>query len=354
MTFRQAIMAALLFAAQPAVAAEVYEFPALGAQSGELRIEASGDIEAVGPLIRDFQKSQPGLAITYVDRLTNELYERLVAACEDEKPVADLVFSSSADHMVKLANDGCAQAHVSGETRRSPSFAVWHDEVFGFTYEPAVIVYNAKLVPARDVPRTRDELADLLRAKAAFYHGRVGTYDIARSGIGYLFGFFDAEQSSVSGRLVEALGRADAKLACCTGDLLREIESGRILIGYNLLGSYAYGRYKAGAPIGIVLPRDYALVLSRAALVPRHAARPEAGKRFLDYLLSARGQKLAAQEAFFFAYGKPAPQGVDAAGDAWQAGASRPIVIGPSLLAATDRQKRARILKEWQQSFREN
>jgi iron(III) transport system substrate-binding protein len=132
---------------------------------------------------------------------------------------------------------------------------------------------------------------------------------------------------------------------------LRDIESGKSLIGYNLLGSYAYGRYKTGAPIGIVLPRDYTLVLSRAAFVPAHAANPEAGKKFLDYLLSLRGQRTAAEKSFFFAYGQAAPEGVDAAEPELQSGIYRPIPLGPALLAVTDRHKKARLLKEWNQSF---
>ena len=347
------IIAILIFmlSSMSALAGTVYEFKAVGSETGPLRIEASGDIEAIGPLIKDFQELEQGISITYVDSLTNDLFGMMQKACAGKEAVADLVFSSSVDHMVKLANDGCAQPHISPETARAPPFASWHDEVFGFTFEPAVIVYNRNLVPPADVPRSRDQLVDLLRTKAETYNNRIGTYDIARSGIGYLFGFFDAQQSSAFGRMMEGFGRANAALYCCTGDLLRDIESGKILIGYNLLGSYAYGRYKAGAPIGIVLPRDYTLVLSRAAFVPAHAANPEAGKKFLDYLLSLRGQQVAAEKSFFFAYGQAAPQGVDAAEPDLQSGIYRPISLGPSLLAVTDRHKKARLLKEWNQSF---
>ncbi len=345
-----AILLALF--AVPAIAGTSYEFKAPGPETGKLRIEASGDIAAIQPLITDFQRLEPGLSITYVDSLTNDLFVTLQDACAKGTLSADLVFSSSVDHMVKLANDGCAQPHTSAETRRVPAFASWHDEVYGFTFEPAVMVYNRNLVPPADVPRSRDELVDLLRNRAEFYNRRVGTYDIARSGIGYLFGFFDAQQSSAFGRMMEGFGRANARLYCCTGDLLRDIESGEVLIGYNLLGSYAYGRYKAGAPIGIVLPRDYTLVLSRAAFVPVQAANPAAGKRFLDYLLSLRGQQVVSKESFFFAYGQAAPEGVDAAAAELQAGIYRPIPLGPALLAITDRQKKMRLLKEWNQSFR--
>lgn len=331
--------------------ADTYEFPSVLPNPTALRIEGSGDIEAIEPLIRDFQSLNPNIAITYIDTLTNDLFTRISEACTSGGSIADLVFSSSVDHMVKLANDGCAANHTSVDTARAPAHARWRDEVFGFTFEPAVIVYNRDLVPASEIPRTRDQLADLLRREGARYNGRIGTYDIARSGIGYLFAFFDAQQSSTFGRLIETFGRAEAKLFCCTGELLQEIEAGRILIGYNLLGSYAYGRMKAGAPIGIVMPRDYTLVLSRAAFIPLKALNPETGKAFLDYLLSLRGQKIAAERSFYFAQSEPAPDGVDAAEPDAQAGINRPIPIGPALLAVSDRQKRQRILKDWQQSL---
>jgi iron(III) transport system substrate-binding protein len=324
-----------------------YEFPAKIGPAVNMFIEASGDIAAIQPLIEDFQSANPDYAITYVDYLTNDLYERLLVTCMKGLGTADIVFSSSVDHIVKLANDGCAQPHISPETQKTPEYARWRDDVFGFTFEPAVIVYNRNLVPQGDVPHTRDALVDLLRDKSEVYSGRIGTYDIARSGIGYLFAFHDAQQSSAFGRIMEGFGRASAKLYCCTGELLTDIESGKLLIGYNLLGSYAYARFKSGAPIGIVLPSDYSLVLSRAAFVPANAPTPDAGKRFLDYLLSARGQNIVAEKSFYFAHGRKLPDGVDAGDRDLQSGTYRPIPIGPALLAVTDKHKRARLLMEW-------
>lgn len=351
---RMPIAVLLAFILIASARAETYEFAAVGANTTRLRIEGSGDIEAIGPLIRDFQRTHPEISVTYVDALTNELFGRIASTCEGGEDMPDIVFSSSVDHMVKLANDGCAMSYRSGETERLPAHARWRDEVFGFTFEPAVIVYNKKLVPAAEVPHTRDELADLLRSDNHGFDGKVGTYDIAQSGIGYLFAFFDAQESSSFGRLIEAFGRSGAKLFCCTGELLEKIENGEILIGYNLLGSYAYARLEAGAPIGIVLPRDYTLVLSRAAFIPVAAVNRSAGQAFLDYLLSPRGQQVGLRDSFYFAQGAALPEGVDAAGTEAQAGITRPIPIGPDLLAVNDRQKRQRLLKVWKSSLTGN
>jgi iron(III) transport system substrate-binding protein len=343
------VVAAL--AAQVAMAKENYRFPAAGRETAVLTIHAVADISAIEPMIRDFQESEPGITVDYTDYLTNELYDLLAAQCAKAAPMADIVISSSVDHIAKLANDGCAQSYSSPNTSHIPDWAKWRDEVFGFTFEPAVIVYNRKLVAPADIPRTHHDLAELLRTKPQIFDGKIGTYDIEQSGIGYLFAFFDTQQSNIFGRLLESFGRSHAVLRCCTGELLSRIEQGELLIGYNLLSSYAYGRYKAGAPIGIVMPRDYTLVLSRTAMIPATAGQPDLGKKFLDYCLSPRGQAVAAQKSFFFSFDRPVPEGVDAVDPGSGSGVYRPIVVGPALLSTLDRQNRRRFLSEWKASM---
>lgn len=330
-----------------AQARDAYHFPAPGGEQQVLTIEASIDITSMEPLIRDFQALRPTVTVDFADSLTNDVFAAAAAACDARKTYADLFITSSSDHVVKLANDGCAQRYESGAVQSLPEWANWRNEAIGFSFEPAVIVYNKKLVAEADVPRSHGDLIELMRAKPEIYDGRIGTYNIAQSGIGFLFAFFDAEQSSTFGRLLEGLGRARAVLRCCTGEILTEIESGRLLIGYNLLGSYAYGRVAAGADLGIVLPADYTLVLSRAAMIPANAANPEAGRLFLDYLISARGQQVAAERSFFFGFDRPPPEGVLSAHSGEDASFYRPITIGPSLLATLDRAKRERFLAEW-------
>ncbi|MDQ0471980.1 ABC transporter substrate-binding protein [Labrys wisconsinensis] len=346
---RRALVLALVaagLAAAPA-RAESVSFPARGAQTQRLIIHAATDVAAMTPLIRDFQATRPGIAVDYDDLPDNALFEAMRRACDSGRAPADIVISAAVDHVVKLANDGCARPRAAGPAPRLPAWAQWRDEVFGFAFEPAVIVYNRTLVPPEDVPHDRPHLIELLRAKPQAYDGRIGTTDIERSEAGYLLAFFDAQESSSFGRLLERIGRANEVLSCCTDELLSAIESGKVLIGYNLTGSAAYRRLRAGAPIGIVLPRDYTLMLSRAAMIPVGAPDAEAGQAFLDYLLSERGQAVAAEQSFFFAVDRPPPPGVDAPGLEESSSRYRPIPVGPSLLAALDQARRKRFLADW-------
>jgi iron(III) transport system substrate-binding protein len=332
-------------------AAEKAVFAAPAEQQTVLSVHGAADLSAMEPLIRDFQVLAPNVTIEYSEYVTTDLFDQASKECNAKQGTMDLVLSSSVDQLVKLVNDGCGTRYRSPLTLQLPSWTRWRDEIFGFTFEPAVIVFNRDLVPPEDVPRTRVELLDLLRSKPEKYNGKIGSYDIAQSGIGYLFASYDARGTAIFGRLLEAFGRADLVLRCCSSDLLADLSTGRLAIGYNLIGSYAVSAKRRGAHIGIVIPRDYTVVLSRAAFIPRSSNNPAIAFWFLDYLLSDRGQKKSREASFFFSFEGTLPDEVD--GPLWlgTSGLLRPITIGPELLAVQDRAKHQRLLGEWHRSI---
>ncbi|WP_029352374.1 ABC transporter substrate-binding protein [Bosea sp. 117] len=350
---RPGLLAALAILAAGAAQAQVTtDFPSRGAEQEVLSIHAATDLAAMRPLILDFQEANPGLRVAFVEYVTNDLYAAASEACRSGRVIGDILLSSSVDQLVRLANDGCAHNVDPPNAAALPRWAKWRGDVFGFTFEPVVFVYNRKLVPPDAVPKTHLELADRLRLEPETYRGRVGTYDIRLSGIGYLLAFNDALQTTTTyGRLLEGLGRAAVVVRCCTSEILDEVEAGRVLIGYNMLASYAYARMRAGADIGIVMPADYTLVLSRGAMIPNGAPHLSAATRFLDYLLSPRGQTTAREKAFFFGFDGQAPPDIEGASAIMQTGIGRPIAIGPALLAVQDDQRRGRFLGEWSRSM---
>ncbi|WP_333823831.1 ABC transporter substrate-binding protein [Pinisolibacter sp.] len=352
MTWRSILIAAALALSTATVrAAEREVFPAPAGERGRIVVRGATDLSAIRPLILDFQRLRPDVTVDYHDYVTNDLFEEAAEACRADRPHADLLLSSAVDHLVELANRGCAAPHRSGDAAALSSWAKWRDEVFGFTLEPAVIVYNKKLLAPELVPASHHQLAEILRTHAGLFRGRVGTYDIRLSGVGYLYAFFDLLQTGTTyGRLLESMGRVGTVLRCCTDQVLEGVARGELLIGYNLLGSYAYGRMRQGAPIGIVLPRDYTLVLARGAMIPRRSSGGDGGI-FLDYLLSPRGQEVGRAEAFFFSADGGLPPGVEGPASILGSGAGRPIAIGPALLLTQDRMRRTRFIADWSRSM---
>jgi iron(III) transport system substrate-binding protein len=331
--------------------AQETRFPAREPEVATLRIHAATDLGAMEPLIRDFQALRPDVAILYDEGQTVDVFAQAQRDCRSARSSADLLLSSSTDQLVRLANDGCALAAPSTVSSTLPSWTRWRNEVFGFTFEPGVIVYNRNVVPPEDVRRTRATLIELLRAKPDAYNGRVGIYDIERSGIGYLFALYDARETTVYGRLLEAFARANVSTSCCTAELLSDISAGRLAIGYNLLGSYAVAAARKGAPLVIIVPRDFTVVLSRSALVPTHAANSQAAFAFLAYLLSSRGQRKAVEASFFFSFDGPMPGEVDGPATLTSSALFRPIEVSAEALFVQDRAKRARFTSEWRRSL---
>ena len=309
-----------------------------------LRVLGTTDVVLFAPLLEAFVAAAPEVGIDYEQRGSNDISEGAAAACHGAAPSADLVISSAVDQQVRLVNDGCARPHRSVATTGLPPEANWRDELFGVTREPAVIVYNRALVPEAEAPRSRFDLVDLLRPVDSRYAGRVATYDIEASGLGYLFAFADSLQATTFGALTEAFARSGAVATCCSAEIIDGVAEGRYLVAYNVLGSYALDRAAEDPRIAVVAPEDYTLVLSRAAMIPKGARNPAAAGLLIDFMLSDAG-RAALSEQFLIAR--------DAAGGLPEDDASlyRPIRLTPALLLGLDSQKRASFLARWRATF---
>jgi len=336
----------LLIAASGAPAQEaVARFgPADAARSITLR--TTTDIAILAPTVHAFLAEHPGLAIVYEQWGSNDLYTLSARDCAAGTPGADVVISSGVHQIVKLVNDRCAARWSSPQTEALPASLRWRDEVWGVSREPAVMVYNRDLVPPGEVPRTRFDLLDLLRPEGSRYGGRVATYDIEASGLGFLFAFMDAQEATTFGALMEAFARSGAVATCCSAEIIEGVAAGDYLIAYNVLGSYAAQAARQNPALGIAAPADYTLVLARAAILPGARADPDAGA-FLDFLLSDAGRRAMAESHLT---GSLDDVGRDptAEGPIEQ---RRLIALGPPLLVITDKMKSDRFLARWRQAF---
>ncbi|MEM8749723.1 MAG: ABC transporter substrate-binding protein [Pseudomonadota bacterium] len=315
-----------------------------------LTIYSSLDEHVSKPLLVAFQQQRPNVEIHYYDLQSLEIYERTIEETDAGRPTADLLISSAMDLQIKLANDGYSQP-VSDIQQPWPKWAKWRESVFGLTFEPSVIVYHKPSFAGNDVPDNRSELNTLLNDDA--YFGRIGTYDIERSGLGYLFLARDAEHDRDLWKLVNAMGNAGVKLYSSSSSILERVADGRLAVGYNILGSYAQAWTDKQPELGIIHPEDFTVVMSRIALVPKSAKNPDLGREMLSYLMSETGQTIMANDLKLPAI-HPAVGGPNtASGYRKQFGARlRPITIGPGLVAYLDQVKRARFIRKWNKSLR--
>ncbi len=332
--------------------AELVTFNAEQDARQTLTIYSSTDTERLVTIIEAFQRLHPDVRIDYHLLDTREIYQRATAEMDDGKPSADLLLSSAMDLQVKLVNDGYAATYSSAATETLPDWANWRNEAFGFTYEPAVIIYNKALVPQLAAVTTRFELAQRLTFDVGYLRNRIVTYDPQRSGLGYLFGTHDAIQSEDFWYLARSLGDMRVMLETSSAAMIDKVASGEALIAYNVLGSYAKARARDNPDLGITIPNDYCLVMSRIAVITRTARNPQAAGWFIDFLLSRPGQQLIANAASLYSLRNDIQGAATAARLRQEAqGPLIPIHLGPGLLVYLDKLKRQDFLARWRRAM---
>lgn len=320
-------------------------FPALIPVDNSLKVQqldiiSTTDIDQFQPIIDDFQQQHPNVAIEYVTASSTDL----MSALNLEGAVFDVAISSAMDLHTKLANDGFAREHLSAQTQSAPSFARWRNEVFTFTEEPAAIVYSPDAFDDLDVPTTRQEIISVLRNHPERFRGKIGTYDVRESGLGYLFASQDSRNSETYWRLTEVMGSLEVKTYCCSSQMIRDVSSGDIAIAYNVLGSYAATQAAQGANIHVLLPEDYTLLMQRSVLIPKSSASPKLAGVFVDHLLN-----LAWHSSDDKIYPFPRLSNTDSE----STNSHIPIRLGAGLLVFLDKLKRQRFIEEWEDSVRQ-
>lgn len=326
------LVALILYVAPLAGLAQEWEEQKLfnpEARGPVLRILSSTDTALFAPIIETFLSDNPEIAIEYLVTGTSDAY-RIFRADPDG---FDVVISSAMDLQLKLANDGFALALPD---LSHPPWAQWRQSLFAFTAEPAAIVINRAAFAGRPAPKNRQELIEAMRARPDVFRGRIGTYDVRQSGLGYLFATQDARASETYWRLMEVMGALDVRLYCCSGEMIDDLADGTIAVAYNVLGSYAAARPESGSTLEIILPADFPTTMMRTAMVAKDTAHPAEAAAFVLYLLSLRN---GAGNS-----GLPLPPLNTSVDDI----ESATIALEPALMTFLDTLKRNRFLAEWE------
>ena len=355
-----AVLAALcglpaLVAAQvpPGYPANYADTIAAAKKEGKVVVYSSTDTASATSLIKDFQALYPGITVEYNDMNTTEIYNRFISERAAGGGSADVLWSSAMDLQIKLVSDGNALTYASPEIASMPSWAIWKNEAFGSTYEPIAIVYNKRLLTGDEIPQSHADLLRVFTQKADKLKGKVTTYDVEKSGVGFLLITQDSKQNPAFWDFVRALGAIGPRFQSSSGTMMERISSGENLLGFNIFASYAVLRMKKDPGIGYVLPKDYTLVMSRVQFISKSAKNPNAAKLWLDYIMSKRGQTIIANQADLGSIRADVEGEMTAAGLAKSLGASvRPIPVSADLLVYLDQTKRLEFLKQWQTAIK--
>ncbi len=327
--------------------ARAYEFEEQkfygGSNSTEiLKIISTSDIEIFEPLLLAYVEQYPNVSIEYTVASSQQVFK----AIYDEQAEFDLAISSAMDLQVKIANDNRARQYRSEATQNLPDGAKWRDRVFAFTYETAVFLISRSAFHGSEIPLSRRELVELVRQDTDKFRGRIGTYDIRISGLGYLLATQDSLSSQTYWRLTEVFGLAGTRLYCCSADMIRDVEQGRLAFAYNVLDSYALRRVADGkSNVKVVEFSDFQTAIMRTVLIPNNVKNEKAAEAMVDFLVTIADRPDLVRSTGF----KPI-------GDSDLSSGNLPdsVRLGPSLLVFLDSLMRTDFVKSWVSSMRMN
>ena len=344
MKYRLFVFLLFSFIASTACSQTEYTYPSLENQRVLLTIHGAVDHTVIAPLFTAFIKQHPDTQVQYTELNTKALYQTFL---ESPQKRPDIMMSPAMDLQFKLVNDGFALRYDSPQHQALSNDTQWRQELFGFTYEPIVMVINTDILAGATLPTSREQLLNLIRDKDHLLDGKIGLFDIEKVGLGYLAWSYDSQQSRTYGRLLEAFGNHKAQLYTDTHAMLEALLKGNIFIAYNLVGPYAFQWTKKYPWIVTLMPTDYTSIIMRTAFINKQTKHPKIAKSFMDFLLSHQGQSILASSGLTpidpHINGKNSRQALQKLPH----GIFRPIPLGLELLIQTDTAKKQLIYNEW-------
>ncbi len=275
-------------------------FPTVQAQSDlvagarqEGRVVVYGSLESpIFEVIQTLYKDKYGIPVEYFRLATNRLLDRVLTEVRAGKPQFDVVLTNLSP-MLFMKKEGAFAKYTSPSYDAFPSTSLDRDGILSPPYRMVVIsiLYNTRLVPATEVPKT---LGDLLSDK---WKGKVVMPDPTQH---LTTAVWLANLQSVMGGeyrpFVERLA-AQAVLVDSFDPAMMKIVAGEYPLGLTYV-KYVYIMGKQGAPLDYVRLNPVLAEAHHVALAAR-PTHPNAAKLFIDLFTSRLGLLTLAQAGEF-------------------------------------------------------
>lgn len=321
-----------------------------------VRVFGAAYLSEMKPLLDDFASRNPNIDIQY-QWMSSEDLDRYIR--DQQHPQPDVTISSVMHLQLRLVNDGYALEHKRINSSSSkvplllPDWSEWRDELFGFSFEPAVIVFNKPFLEGKQVPTNRLELLSFIRRYSNDFMGKIGVYDIRKVGIGYLLWSFERQQARNYGQFLELFNHHYARTFDSSRDMLDSLSTGEIVMAYNILGSYAQSWQQLNDNVTITSMSDYTPVIIRTAFINRTTKNEQGAKRFIDYLLSSSGQWVMSEQTKM----PPLRTDINSVNSAsymrqQYAEQLKPLPLDVRLLVFADGSKRQIVTTEWENALK--
>jgi len=250
--------------------------------------QMSGEVaETMG---KRFTARYPGIKVIVIRTTGQVAYERLMQELKNQTPQCDVFSSTDIAHYPALKARG-ALAHyepVNAGALAPPFHGLGED---GYYY-PVIaslqgMVFRNDRVTGANIPR---RLTDMFDPK---WKGQIATGHPAFSG--YFGQFVVAIRKLYGWEFFEKLAKNNPRIGRSAADPITLLNASECMIGLSAI-AVAFQSAEQGNPIGFAYPEDGTLLTVGPSAVLAQAPHPNAGRLFLEWMLSAEFAGLCAAQ----------------------------------------------------------
>jgi iron(III) transport system substrate-binding protein len=215
------------------------------------------------------------------------ILNRLIA--EADAPRADVFWSGDPIRPFVLVKRGLVEPYMSPNARDLPSGMRAADGMWtGVAARARVLLVNKSKVTPSDMPRTLQDLAAArFRGQTAIANPLFGT---TTTHVAALFVAWGDDQAK---KFLDDMKANGARIASSNGEVKRLVAAGEVGVGLTDTDD-ASEALKDGAPVEMVYPDQDVFgtfVMPTAVSLIKNAPHPDAGRKLIDYLLTAEVEK---------------------------------------------------------------
>ena len=236
--------------------------------------------------IKEFQE-RTGIRVEVWAAGTGDCLERIAQEAED--PYCDVMWGGTVESLI--AYESCFQPYISSEdVHILEQFKDPNHLWIGESQQPAVIMYNKRLVSEREVPRSWKDLLD------AKWKGQIASADPASSGSAYtllcnmILAASQGEDREAGWAFIEAL-MENLVISGSSSSVYSGVANGEFALGLTL--EQLARPYVLSDPegVGMIYPVDGSSNVPDGVALVRDCPHEENARLLIDFLLSADCQQ---------------------------------------------------------------
>jgi iron(III) transport system substrate-binding protein len=266
---------------------------AVAAKDNQLVIYGNPPPAQFKPVLDAFGTANPNIRLRYSDQEDNVSFSKYRAEHSQHARTADIIIASSPLNWDN--NRAIALNFKPKDAGAYPGFLTQFPGILVLSPDPAVSVYSKAKLPSNRIPHSFTELERYLKKYPSLFKRKIATYTIDNQ-FGYSAFWGLVKKRGWFG--VNTLGPASKPQADGTA-IVKQIVTGASNFAFfesGLVRSALVGDLAKVA--GWTYMKDFTPLVPRGVAITKGAANPAAAKTFLNWVYSAKGQRIMCAAGF--------------------------------------------------------